>query len=94
MRVRGSPFAGGAVSAMRSRNTLSIAHRNADSVLPDPVGATTSACLPAEIAFQAPACAGVGAGKAPRNQSCVAEVKRSSTSLIPPSSSRPGTSGS
>ncbi len=34
MRVRGSPFAGAEVSAMRSRNTLSIAHRKAESVLP------------------------------------------------------------
>src|SRR6478735_4219908 len=76
-----------------SRNTRSIAQRNAESVLPEPVGATTSACLPAEIASHAPICALVGWAKAPRNQSWVAGENRSSTSLIPTSSPRPPTSG-
>lgn len=93
MRVRASSLVGAVpepvewpAASVRSRKTLSIAQRNAESVFPDPVGATTSACFPAEMASHAPTCAGVGALKAPRNQSWVAGVKRSSTSLIPPSS--------
>ena len=43
----------------------SSAQRNAASVLPEPVGATTRACRPALIASQAPACAAVGAAKRP-----------------------------
>src|SRR6266508_1189244 len=37
-----------------------MAARNPASVLPEPVGAQTSACLPATIAGQPPACASVG----------------------------------
>ena len=65
--------AGGGSAASRSS-----AHRNAASVLPEPVGATTSACRPACAAAHAPSCAGVGAAKAPRNQSRVAGEKPSS----------------
>ncbi len=57
----------------------SSAHRNAASVLPDPVGATTSACSPAAAADQAPACASVGAANAPVNHCLVAGENRSST---------------
>ncbi len=63
----------GAGSSTISR---SRAHRNAASVLPEPVGATTSACEPDEMAFQAPVWAGVGSEKAPRNQSRVGRLKR------------------
>ena len=47
----------------------SMAERNAASVLPDPVGATTSVFSPRPIASQAPACAGVGSAKLALNQS-------------------------
>ena len=47
----------------------SIAHRNAASVLPEPVGAMTSVLSPSAIAVQACACAGVGAAKVPANHS-------------------------
>src|SRR5581483_3308486 len=53
----------------------SIAHRNAASVLPDPVGAEIRTCSPLAIAGQAWACAGVGAVNAPANQSRVRELK-------------------
>ena len=53
-------------SSVSSRSML---HENALSVLPDPVGATTSACLPCAIASQAPACAGVGSANAAANHS-------------------------
>src|SRR2546430_14161866 len=49
----------------------SSAHRNAARVLPDPVGATTSASLPDEIASHAPSCAGVGPANAPSNHARV-----------------------
>ena len=55
----------------------SSAQRNAASVLPEPVGATTSACRPAWAAAQAPSWAAVGATKAPLNQSRVAGEKPS-----------------
>ena len=57
-----------------------MAHRNADSVLPEPVGATTKAFAPEAIADQAPICAGVGSGKAEVNQACVGSLNRASTS--------------
>ncbi len=59
--------------------------------MPEPVGATTSACEPEEIAFQAPFWAGVGAEKAPRNQSRVGRLNRSmaSAASVPPASSCP-----
>src|SRR6476619_1438963 len=58
----------------------SIAHRKADRVLPEPVGATTTVWWPELIASHAPACAVVGALKLLRNHSAVAGEKRSSTS--------------
>ena len=60
------PSAGGGSAASRSS-----AQRNADSVLPEPVGATTRAWCPELIAAQAPAWAAVGASKLPRNQAAV-----------------------
>ena len=57
----------------------SSAQRKADSVFPEPVGATTSVCSPELMALQAAACAGVGAANAPVNQARVAGEKRSST---------------
>ena len=48
-RVRGVSAREGAFS----RKTRSIAQRNAESVLPEPVGATTSALRPADIACHA-----------------------------------------
>jgi hypothetical protein len=58
-------------------------HRNAASVLPDPVGATTSALRPPEIAAQAPAWAAVGALNEASNHALVAGENRPVTSLIP-----------
>ena len=55
----------------------SSAQRNAASVFPDPVGATTRACRPACAASQAPSWAAVGATKAPPNQARVAGEKPS-----------------
>src|SRR5674476_31618 len=72
-RRRGS--AGRGVDARRSS-----AHRNAESVLPEPVGATTRVWSPELIASHAPTCAGVGAAKLPLNQSLVAGEKRARTS--------------
>jgi hypothetical protein len=54
--------------------------------LPDPVGATTRAFDPAEMAFQAPSCAAVGAEKAPANHSEVAGVNLLNTDVTPTSS--------
>ena len=48
--------------------------------MPDPVGATTSACCPEEIASHAPACAAVGSLKEPLNHAAVAGENRSRTS--------------
>ncbi len=58
--------------SMPSRTSASIAARNAASVLPEPVGAATSACRPALIAGHASSCAAVGAAKADANQARVA----------------------
>ena len=60
----------------------SSAHRNAASVLPDPVGATTSASWPAAIADQAPRCAGVAESNTSPNQVRVAREKPRSASLL------------
>src|SRR5437763_9317411 len=49
----------------------SMAHRNAASVFPDPVGATTSVFSPRAIAAHAPDWAGVGSAKASANQARV-----------------------
>ena len=57
--------------------SLSIAHRNAASVLPEPVGATTSALSPWPIAAQACTCAGVGSANAAENQALVGAEKPS-----------------
>src|SRR5207247_7819747 len=51
----------------------------AASVLPDPVGATTSACSLAAAACHAPTWASVGAANAPSNHCRVAGVKSSRT---------------
>ncbi len=64
--------AGGGVEASWSR-----AARKAASVLPEPVGATTSTSEPSEMACHAPAWAAVGAEKAPVNQPRVAGEKPS-----------------
>ena len=46
-----------------------MAHRNAASVLPDPVGAITRVLSPSAMASQASACAVVGAAKVLVNHS-------------------------
>lgn len=76
-RIFGS--AGGGEDASRSS-----AARNAASVLPEPVGATTSTSEPSPMACQAPSCAAVGALKAPVNQLRVAGEKESSAVLAMP----------
>src|SRR5262245_57427112 len=50
--------------------------RNADSVLPEPVGAAISTCRPAWIAGHASACAAVGAAKVRSNQAAIAGWNR------------------
>src|SRR5699024_11403110 len=77
----------------------SNAHRNAASVLPDPVGATTRVCSPEEIACHAPAWAGVGAAKALVNQDRVGVLKSASAAagsgvvttgaIVPPGTDSP-----
>src|SRR2546430_10573290 len=67
---------------MPSRTSASIEARNAASVLPEPVGAATSACRPALIAGQASTCAAVGAAKAEENHALTAGWKRSRTSRL------------
>src|SRR6478736_2519474 len=57
-------------------------HRKAARVLPEPVGATTSACRSVDTASHAPACAGVGASNAPENHARVGAVKRSRGSTV------------
>ena len=66
-RFEPSESAGGGDAA-----SLSIAHKNAASVLPEPVGATTSVSSPLPIARHAPAWAGVGSANAPSNHARVA----------------------
>ena len=61
-------------------SSRSSAARNADSVFPEPVGATTSVSPPPANAPQAPSWAGVGRPNAPRNHDAVAGWKRSSAS--------------
>ena len=75
-RQRFFASAGAGVAASRSS-----AARNAASVLPEPVGATTRTSEPSAIARQAPSCAAVGAVKAPVNQPRVAGEKESSAVL-------------
>src|SRR6185312_4961280 len=62
---------------MGSVASRSIDQRNAARVLPDPVGATTSAFWPALTAAQAPACAAVAEANAPSNHARVAGEKAS-----------------
>ncbi len=59
-----------------------MAHRNAASVLPEPVGAITRVSFPSAIASQARACAGVGAGKVPANQRRVSGENRSTLTCL------------
>ncbi len=66
--------------------SLSIAHRNAASVLPDPVGAMTSAFSPLPIALHACAWAVVGSAKAARNQDAVGSEKPASAPVAAPES--------
>jgi len=56
--------------------SLSMAHRNAASVLPEPVGAITSVLSPSAMADHASACAAVGAAKVPVNHSRVSALNR------------------
>src|SRR5262249_26086153 len=77
-RQRCFTSAGGGTEASRSS-----AHRNADSVFPEPVGATTNACSPALIARHAPSCAAVGAANAPANHALVAGENASNAAVTP-----------
>ncbi len=78
-RVAGSGGAGSAAS-------LSMAHKKAASVLPDPVGAMTSAFSPLPMAFHACAWAVVGSANASRNQDAVGSEKPASAPVAPPES--------
>ncbi len=64
----------------RAPANSSNAHRNAASVLPDPVGATTRVLFPSAMAAQASACAVVGAAKVLVNHSRVIALNRLSGS--------------
>jgi hypothetical protein len=57
-----------------------MAHKNAASVLPEPVGAMTSVLWRSAIADQAPAWAAVGAAKVLANHSRVGPENRASGS--------------
>src|SRR4051794_9732048 len=61
-----------ACSAGRGRPSVSIAHRNAASVLPEPVGAQSSVCSPRAIGPHAPVCAAVGSVKEDANHAATA----------------------
>ena len=65
-----------------SRASPSIAHRNAASVFPDPVGAMTRVLSPSAMAFHACAWAGVGSWNVPVNHSRVSALKRDSGSVV------------
>ena len=75
-----------------------MAHRNAASVLPDPVGAMTRVFFPPAMASHASACAAVGAANVPVNHSRVSGLKRSSGSMerhiamVPPPTDKPAIS--
>ena len=69
-RAPGSGAAGRPAAA--SAASRSSAQRNAASVLPEPVGATTEGVAPALDGGQAPSWAAVGAANAPSNQARVA----------------------
>jgi hypothetical protein len=66
-RQRRFGSSGGGAAASRS-----IAHKNAESVLPEPVGAMTNVSSPLLMARHACACAWVGAANAPSNHARVA----------------------
>ena len=70
-------------SGKGSSDRRSIAHKNAERVLPDPVGARISVWSPAAIAGQPWSCAGAGSAKVPSNQSRTGSEKRRSGSTIP-----------
>src|SRR3984957_20225933 len=79
---------------------VSRAHRNAASVLPDPVGAITRVLWPSAMAAQASACAVVGAAKVVLNHSRVIAPNRPRASdgsagvtLTPPWCQRAATTG-
>ncbi len=63
-------------------SSRSIPARKALSVLPEPVGATTSVCRPRRIASQAPAWAAVGSANAARNQVRVGSLKSANGSVV------------
>src|SRR5690606_10680069 len=84
-RVRCSRAACSSAGVDESRSSD---HRNADRVLPDPVGATTSVWAPEEIESHAPSWAGVGDSNAPANHARVGAEKRSRMSVTIPSSTR------
>ena len=69
----------GVVGPLARSSRPSSAQRNAARVLPEPVGATTSAWSPPATAVHAPTCAVVGSANAPVNQVLVGSEKRSST---------------
>ena len=69
----------GSCSETGSRRKPSRAHRKAERVLPEPVGAMTRAFRPEDTASHAPSWAAVGASKAPVNQVRVCSVKRPRT---------------
>jgi hypothetical protein len=76
-RQRRLASVGGGDDASRS-----MAHKKADSVLPDPVGAMTSVSSPLPIACHASACAWVGAANAPSNHARVAGENPSRASAV------------
>ena len=67
-----------------------MAHRNAASVLPEPVGAEISVCSPVAIAGQACACTAVGAAKAAANQSRTRGVNAARGSCVAAVAMPPG----
>ncbi len=70
---RGGPWLG--------RASRSMAHRNAASVLPEPVGAMTRVLSPSAMADQACACAAVGSAKVPVNHSRVSALNRAAVGI-------------
>ena len=70
-----APSIGRACCPARSTNEFSD-HKNAASVLPEPVGATTSAFSPSEIARHACSCTAVGAAKTSPNHWATCGWKR------------------
>ena len=63
-------------------SSRSIAWRKALSVLPLPVGATTSAFLPSAMLVQAPSCAGVASANDASNHARVGALKRSRAVML------------